>query len=66
MIEWEEPERPEISALVQVMHDGLCRCGEKCNGYYQDYTWFIQAVAKRWGTTRPMEFYLQELSNGPD
>lgn len=53
--------RVEMQALVQAMHDSVCRCGEQCKGYWADYADFVKYVETRWGHTAPMEWYLEGL-----
>ena len=55
--------RVEMQALVQAMHDSVCRCGEQCRGYWADYADFVNYVETRWGHTAPMEWYLEGLKD---
>ena len=54
----------EIERLVQAMHDSVCRCGGKCKGYYLDLTDLSNTVQQMWGSTTPMETYLESVRDG--
>lgn len=53
----------ETRNLVQAMHDSLCRCGGWCEGAENDFWTFLLWVEEYWGSTVPLESFLQELKD---
>lgn len=50
---------PGIDAMVTYMHDGLCRCGSRCQGWENDREAFITFLEDRWGSAFQANYWLE-------
>lgn len=46
---------PEIDKLITRMHDCMCQCGERCNGWLQDREVLLEWIKERYGSVYVLE-----------
>ena len=47
-----------LDGLITAMHDTLCGCGGRCQGWHDDKAALLAFAQQRWGTPHPFEHYL--------
>lgn len=50
---------PEVDKLVTDLHDRLCRCGGRCDGWNRDLAVLVSWFAQRYGSVSVLEEALE-------
>lgn len=53
---------PRIETLTDSLHDHLCRCGERCFGWQEDFIDIQAYIEDRFGSTGVLESALEKMS----